>query len=123
MGLTFDTGALIAIAARDQRMWKVWRAARLDGMRITVPAPALAEWWRGPGPMTAKIRESVVVEPMTEELAAAAGEALAKVKGPSVTDATVMALAAQLGDVVYTSDPEDLGALLGVFPGVRIVRV
>jgi hypothetical protein len=41
----------------------------------------------------------------------AAGEALAKVRGATAVDATVMASAARRGDRVFTSDPKDLQKL------------
>ena len=46
-GLTYDTGALIA-AERDNRlMWALHRAALARGVKVTVPAGALGEAWRG----------------------------------------------------------------------------
>ena len=61
--------------------------------------------------------------PMHEELATAAGEALAEVNDVGVADAIVMASAARRGDVVYTSDFEDLQRLRAVFPTVRVLSV
>jgi hypothetical protein len=58
---------------------------------------------------------------MTERIAKIAGEALVKIKGTAV-DAAVMASAAQRADVVYTSDPRDLGALRMYFPSVKVMR-
>ena len=47
MGLTYDTGALIA-ADRDYRlMWALHRAAIVRGLPPTVPVGVLAEAWRG----------------------------------------------------------------------------
>jgi hypothetical protein len=45
------------------------------------------------------------------------------VRGATSIDAIVMASAAQRGDVVYTSDVEDLGRLSRFFPAVRVLGV
>jgi hypothetical protein len=65
----------------------------------------------------------VDVEPLTTALAKVAGEALAAVDGAPLVDAVVMASAASRGDIVYTSDVEDLEKLKRVFPGVRVLGV
>jgi hypothetical protein len=62
----------------------------------------------------------MIVEPLTEPLARLAGEATAKVPGATSVDAIVMASAAQRGDAVYTSAPEDLERLRAFFPSVRV---
>lgn len=91
---------------------------------ITVPAAVVVEWWRGQQGIARRLLAPFDVEPLTGELAHVAGEALAKVgAGPSVVDAIVMASAAQRGDIVYTSDVDDLERLREQFPGVRLLRV
>src|SRR5947207_12634606 len=90
---------------------------------ITVPANAVGEWWRGRTDLRDRILESVDVEPLTMALAKLAGEALAAVRGATLVDAVVMASAASRGDVVYSSDIEDLERLKARFPGVRVLRV
>ena len=107
-GLTFDTGALIAIERRADRMLAVWRKAYLERMHITVPSVVVVEWWRGQRGLAGRLLDGVTVEPLRAELARTAGEALAHVPGASTTDAVVMASAAQRGDIVYTSDLNDL---------------
>ncbi|MEM1035064.1 MAG: hypothetical protein AAGN82_32290, partial [Myxococcota bacterium] len=64
-----------------------------------------------------------IVERMDESLAEAVGETLADVRGASLVDAAVMTSAAKRGDVVFTSDIEDLERLQRRFPTVRLVRV
>jgi hypothetical protein len=56
-------------------------------------------------------------------MARLAGEALAKVKNATAIDAFVMASAALRGDVVYTTDIEDLERLRAFFPGVRLLSI
>lgn len=121
-GLTLDTGALIALERGNKRMRGVMLAADRDDLDIIVPAPVLTEWWRN-GPRQRAILESVTIEQTTERLAMLAGEALAAVPGATAIDALVVASAAQRGDVVYTSDFEDLDRLRSRFPGVRVLSV
>jgi predicted nucleic acid-binding protein len=120
-GLTFDTGALIALERGNKRMRAVLLAAEQEGLDVTVPAAALIEWWRS-GPRQREVLAAVAVEPTTERLAKLAGEAIATVPGATPIDALVMASAAQRGDVVYTSDFDDLDALRAHFPSVRVLR-
>lgn len=124
MGLTFDTGALIALERRDRRMVAVWKAALEDGVRITVPAPVLAEWWRGQrGPM-ARLADAVEVEPLVRETSEAMGLVLAKVSGATLVDVAVVLVASRRGDVVYTSDMGDLARIRdAMFPSVRLLQV
>ena len=122
-GLTFDRGALIALERHTQRAWQIYRAAVADAVPITVPTAAVAEWWRGRTDVRERILGGVRVEPLTLQLARAAGEAMAVVKRATLVDALVMASAAARGDIVYTSDLEDLERLRGYFPAVRVLHV
>ena len=123
-GLTFDTGALIALERRSLRMDRVWHAAFASGRTITVPTAVVGEWWRGQRGAVTRVLDSVTIEPLTLAIAKIAGEALVGLrKGPSLVDAIVMASAAQRGDVVYTGDIEDLSYLRDRFPSVRLLRV
>lgn len=123
-GLTFDTGALIALERRHARIGRVMRAAVQAGIQVTVPVAVLAEWWRGASDLRDLIRASIHIEPMDEALAKSAGEALAAVKRATVVDAIVMASAARRGDLVYTGDFEDLERLRGHFRAVpRVLAV
>jgi predicted nucleic acid-binding protein len=122
-GVTFDTAALIALERGDKRMRTVWKAAADDRLRITAPAAVIGEWWRGRTDLREQIVAALDVEPMTQEIAQAAGEALAAVRGSTLVDAIVMVSAARRGDIVYTSDLEDLERLRARFPSVRLLRV
>ena len=118
--VTLDTGGLIGLERRRQRIWTVLNRARSLGVVPVVPADVVAEWWRGRSDIREYILASVVVEPLTESLARLAGEAMARVKRATTVDAIVMASAAQRGDAVYTSDVDDLERLRAFFPAVRI---
>jgi UDP-N-acetylmuramyl tripeptide synthase len=52
-----------------------------------------------------------------------AGEALASVRRSTAIDAIVMASAAQRGDIVYTSDVDDLQKLAAQFRAVRVLGI
>ena len=124
MDITLDTGALIALERRNRRMWDVLEDATDRGLAITVPAPVLAEWWRARSRFVDRILAGCRVEPLSERLAKLAGEALAAVPRATMVDALVMVSASLRGDVVYTSDDEDLGRLRDLrFPNTRVLRV
>jgi hypothetical protein len=122
-GLTFDTGMLIALERRQQRAWLVYREARNAKVPITVPTAVIAEWWRGRTDAREHVRSGLLVEVLSEALARLAGDALASVPPATVVDAIVMASAASRGDVVYTSDFDDLERLRAFFPSVRLLSV
>ncbi|MES1209843.1 MAG: PIN domain-containing protein [Pseudomonadota bacterium] len=120
-GLTFDTGALIALERRKLRMRQVLERARDRDQVITVPADVVAEWWRGATDIRRAILDSVDIEPLTLRLAQIAGEAMGAVPGATLVDAIVVASAASRGDVIYSSDVHDLERIRRVFPSVRIL--
>ena len=122
-GLTLDTGALIALERRRQRMSRAYAAAVADRLPVTVPAVVIAEWWRGRSAAPELILRGVRVENTTAEVAQLAGQALAVVPGATAIDAIVMASAACRGDLVYTSDFGDLERLRAYFPAVRVLAV
>lgn len=122
IGITLDTGALFALERRGQRMKEIVERALAKDQPLTVPADVIGEWWRGRTDLRDNILQSMDVEPLTETLAKLAGEALAAVKGATLVDAIVMASAASRGDIVYSSEVEDLERLRRRFPGVRVLR-
>jgi len=122
-GVTFDTGMLVALERRKQSAWEIYRRVYERKAPITIPAPVIGEWWRGRTDIRDAIRLSVHIEPLTDALARLAGEALAAVKSATTIDAFVMASAALRGDVVYSSDIEDLKRLRAFFPGVRLLSI
>jgi predicted nucleic acid-binding protein len=121
--ITFDTGALIALERRGQRIWKVFTRAVETDVRITVPSTVIAEWWRSRTDAREKILAAVRVEALTTSLAIQVGEAMASVKGATLVDTIVMASAASRGGAVYTSDVDDLERLRQYFPSVRVFGV
>jgi predicted nucleic acid-binding protein len=122
-GATFDTGMLIALERRRQRAWAIYRRLCERKARVTIPTPVLGEWWRGRTDLRDSIRLSAHVEPLTDSIARLAGDALAVVPGAGTIDAFVMSTASLRGDIVFTSDVEDLEKLRRFFPGVRVLSV
>jgi predicted nucleic acid-binding protein len=126
MGLTFDTGALIGLERAHHSIRKVYDTAITHAVCITVPGVVVAEWWRSGQreKWRASILRSVVVEPIGEVVARLAGVALTLVRDAQTIDAIVMASAAlRVGEIVYTSDPDDLLALRDGVPEFRAVRI
>jgi hypothetical protein len=122
MHVTFDTGALIGLERRHQRIAKLYADLRERRQIVTVPSPVVTEWWRGRTDVRLRVLGGVHVEPLDGSLARAAGEAIAAVPGSSIVDAVVMASGARRGGVVYTSDVDDLERLRAFFPAVRVLR-
>jgi predicted nucleic acid-binding protein len=120
----FDTGALIALERRRQRMCKIHRMAVEAGLDVVAPTPVIAEWWReGRGERERRrLLRTLLQEPPDGHVARLAGNAIGRV-GASVVDALIMAAASVRSDTVYTSDVADLEQLLEVFPEVRIEPV
>jgi hypothetical protein len=121
-GLTFDTGALIALDRDDRRMWLVLRTALAEGGRPVVPTPVIAQAWRS----ARQVRLARAVrlcrkEDVDEELAKAAGALCAASKTDDAIDAIVVASAARRGDRVLTADPGDIARLADHVAGVRVV--
>ncbi|HTM43431.1 MAG TPA: PIN domain-containing protein [Polyangiaceae bacterium] len=119
-GVTFDTGALIGLERRTERMKAVLALITSRQLPVTIPAVVVAEWFRGQRDWRRVLALAKYVEPTTEALAQIAGAALKAIGGSNAIDSIVMASAAQRGDIVYTSDLEDLRRLSAVFPAVRV---
>jgi len=126
LGHTLDTGALIALECGSKRMRDLLKSADEEGELVTVPAVVVTEWWRGGRTQRRQrdILDSVTVEHTPPRIYMLAGEALAAVAGSTAVDAIVMASAAQRGDLVYTSDIDDLERLRVHFSAVpRVMRM
>ena len=122
MGLTLDSGALIAIERRDRRA-SAWLAEAVDrGTPPNVSAVVVAEVWRGGrrSALLARALRLCRIIPADEAVARAAGELLAAAGSDATIDALVVTAAAIAGDAVLTSDPHDL-APLGARVGVTVL--
>ena len=122
-GATYDTGMLIALERKKPRAMAIHERLFELGMPITAPWIVVVEFWRGrTDRREAVLLRSVDVEAPSFVLAKRAGEALAASRA-GLADAIVMASAAQRGDVVYTSDYDDLAVLQRRFPNVRVLGI
>lgn len=108
--VTYDTGALVAAERNDRRMWALHAAFLAEEIVPTVPAPVLAEAWRGGSRQAslARLLAMCDVEPMTEARAKAVGELVGRTNHQDISDVAVIERARRRGDSVVTSDPDDL---------------
>jgi hypothetical protein len=123
-GYTYDTGALLAAEARRFDIWALHKDALRRAVRPTVPAGALAQAWRGghQAPLGVLLN-GCVVEPFTEAAARQTGRACGIAGTSDVVDAAVVVGALARGDVVVTSDPEDLLRIADALRGKLALRV
>lgn len=96
-------------------------AARRGDRSLTIPAVVIAETWRG-GRTTwlDRLLHASEIQLIDEALGRRAGELIARTGKAGAVDAIVAVSAAQRGDIVATSDPHDLQALVDDLPGIRI---
>lgn len=113
MGVTYDTGALVAADRRERRVWARHRALLAARSVPTVPAPVVAQAWRGGSrqALLAQLLRGCDVEALDDGLARAVGALAAKAGASDVVDACVTEGALRRHDVVITSDPDDLQAI------------
>lgn len=123
-GVTYDTGALIAGERNSSPMWSLHRRALARGEWPTVSTGVLGQVWRG-GPQAplSRILLGCNVEPLTEAEARAAGIALAKSGANDLIDAVVVVTALARGDLVVTSDPDDLTRIASAVGGNLRIHV
>ena len=111
-GLTLDSGALIAAERGDRSFWAIWKEAEARDTDVTVPAPVVAQVFRGAtSAVVARLLRACVVEPLDDALARRVGRLCGEARVADIVDATVIAGAAARGDDVLTSDVEDLKKL------------
>jgi predicted nucleic acid-binding protein len=111
-GITFDAGGLIALDRNDRRVIALLARATELGMRVTVPATALAQAIRNPARqarLSRLIRQaSTDVVPLNGPDATDVGLLLAETATADIADAHVVICAQRTGQVVVTSDPRDI---------------
>ncbi len=111
-GATFDAGGLIALDRNDRRVLALVARAAERGMRITIPATALAQAMRNP---TRQARLSRLIRQAGTDLialngpdATAVGLLLARTATADVVDAHVVVCARRARQVLVTSDAANL---------------
>jgi len=111
-GITFDAGGLIALDRDDRRVLALLARAAERGMRITIPATALAQAIRSP---IRQARLARLIRQASTDLVAldgpdatSTGLLLAASRTSDVVDAHVVVCARRTGQLVVTSDAADL---------------
>jgi hypothetical protein len=124
--LLFDAGAFIALDRNDRASWRRLANANADGVAMVTHAGIIAQVWRSPTRQArlAQVTKGFDVRPLTFALAKTAGELLAATTTSDVHDAA-LALLCQPGDVLLTSDVNDLSTLLSELgvQNVALLRV
>lgn len=114
-GITFDAGGLIALDRSERRVLALLARAAERGLRVTVPASALAQAMRSPARQARLAR--LIRQPSTDLAlldgpdATRTGLLLAATRTTDIVDAHVVVCARRAGQVVVTSDPDDLRRL------------
>ena len=123
-GVTFDAGALIALDRNDRRVLTLVARTRERGMRITVPATALAQAIRNPA---RQVRLSRFIRQVGTNLVALDGKdatevglLLARTGKSDVVDAHVVVCARRASQAVVTSDHDDLKKLAPEIPAIVV---
>ena len=109
-GVTYDTGALVAGERNDRSMWALHAGFLAEEVAPVVPAPVLAEAWRG-GARQASLSRLLAmcdVEPMTEEQARQVGVLAGKAAHDDVVDVTVVEGAIRRRDAIVTSNEDHI---------------
>ncbi len=123
-GAVFDTGALIALDRGQRGVLAVAAEARRSGVSLTVPAGCVAQAWREPARqarLSSFLRlPNVDVVALDDEEARLVGLLLARARSRDVVDAHVALCGHRRGQVVLTSDPDDLRRLIA---GLAVERV
>jgi hypothetical protein len=119
--LVLDAGAFVAIDKTDRRVGAMLRVAQRAGLPVRTSAAAVAQVWRSGARQAnlARVLAGVEVRPLDD--GRSVGQLLAASGTADVVDAHV-ALVAQSGDRLLTSDPHEL-ALLVEARGVRIEMI
>lgn len=123
-GITFDAGGLIALDRNDRKVVALIARVAERGMRITIPATALAQAMRSPA---RQARLSRLMRQTGTDLVAldgpdatAAGLLLARTATSDIVDAHVVVCAQRAGQAVITSDPADLRRIA---PGLKLLVI
>jgi predicted nucleic acid-binding protein len=123
-GITFDAGGLIALDRNDRRVIALLARAADLGMRVTVPATALAQAIRNPARqarLSRLIRQaSTDLVPLNGPDATAVGRLLAETATADIVDAHVAICAQRTGQAIVTSDPGDIRR---IDPKLRLIAI
>jgi hypothetical protein len=112
MGATYDPGARLAAEKNDRGIWALHARCLARGALPVVPAGVLAQSWRGgPQPNLSRLLRGCRCEDLDELRARAVGYACAQSETKDIVDASVVVGALARGDLVVTSDTDDIGRI------------
>jgi hypothetical protein len=105
-GVTYDTGALVAAERNDRRMWALHAGFLSEEIVPVVPAPVLAEAWRGGSRQASLVRLLALceIEPLTGRQAKDVGVLAGRAAHDDVVDVTVVEGAIRRRHAVVTSN-------------------
>jgi hypothetical protein len=112
-GVTYDSGALIAAERGERRIWARHRALLLRRVVPVVPAPVVAQCWRGT-PRQAQLARLLAgseIETLDDTRARATGTLAGRARTTDIVDASVVEGALRRGDLIVSSDEGDLAAI------------
>jgi hypothetical protein len=112
-GVTYDSGALIAAERSERRIWARHRALLLRRIVPTIPAPVIAQCWRGTPRQAqlARLLAGCEIESLDGTRARATGALAGRARTSDIVDATVVEGALRRGDLIISSDEDDLSAI------------
>jgi hypothetical protein len=115
MGVTYDAGALVAADRGERRMWARHRALLVAREVPTVPAPVVAQAWRGGNrqALLSRLLAGCDVETLDDNRARSVGALAGRAATTDIVDACVVEGALRRHDLVISSDPTDLATIAG----------
>ncbi len=113
MGVTYDTGALIAADRGERRMWARHRALLVRREVPVAPAPVVAQSWRGTSrqALLARLLSGCDVEALDDGQARSVGVLAARAATTDIVDACVVEGALRRRDLIVSSDEGDLQSI------------
>ena len=112
MSLILDAGALVAIERGDSLAYARVKRELGAGRSPRTHGGVLGQVWRGGARQArlAKMVPALDIAPLDRKLGERAGVLLGRARMKDVVDAALVVLAVD-GDMILTSDPDDLAAL------------
>ena len=112
-GVTYDAGALVAAERNHRAMWELHAGLIAEDVVPVVPAPVLAQAWRGGARQASlsRLLRMCDIEPMSEELARRVGILAGESGHDDIVDVAVVEGAIRRGDGVVTSDAGHIRAI------------
>src|ERR1700684_983552 len=106
MGVTYDTGALIAADRGERRIWARHRALLMCREVPVVPAPVVAQSWRGTSrqALLARLLSGCDIEALDDRQARSVGALAPRAATTNLVDACVVEGALRRRDLVVSTD-------------------